>query len=102
MRRDRFGLVYLLANTETNERLRSGRFVNEPDLAVPSVVQLVGRGQLARTRGVGYVRDPLRGASRPAANSPARGVHRASAPQRLSAQGRGERHNFPVITRAES
>ena len=38
--RDRFGLVYLLANTETNERLTVRTFVNEPEPAVPSVVKL--------------------------------------------------------------
>ena len=32
---DRFGLVYLLANTETNERLIVRTFLNEPDLTVP-------------------------------------------------------------------
>ncbi len=37
---DRFGLVYLLANTETNERLTVRVFLNEPELTVPSVVPL--------------------------------------------------------------
>ena len=37
---DRFGLVYLLANTITNERLTVRVFVNEPDLTVPSMVPL--------------------------------------------------------------
>src|SRR6266487_2635067 len=37
---DRFGLVYLLANTETNERLTVRVFLNEPDLTVASVVSL--------------------------------------------------------------
>src|SRR5580704_17168664 len=32
---DRFGLVYLLASTTTNERLTVRVFLNEPDLAVP-------------------------------------------------------------------
>src|SRR5438874_1178483 len=35
---DRFGLVYLLANTETNERITLRTFLNEPDLSVPSAV----------------------------------------------------------------
>ena len=38
--RDRFGLVYLLANTITNERLTVRCFLNEPDLTVPSMVPL--------------------------------------------------------------
>jgi len=33
---DRFGLVYLLANTTTNERLTVRVFLNEPDLTVVS------------------------------------------------------------------
>jgi len=37
---DRFGLVYLLASTATNERLTVRLFVNEPDLQVPSVEPL--------------------------------------------------------------
>ena len=38
--RDRFGLVYLLANTETNERITIRTFVNDPDPVVPSVTDL--------------------------------------------------------------
>ena len=38
--RDRFGLVYLLANTITSERLTVRCFLNEPDLTVPSMVPL--------------------------------------------------------------
>src|SRR5262245_37124640 len=37
---DRFGLVYLLANTETNERLTVRVFLTEPDLAVASICAL--------------------------------------------------------------
>ena len=37
---DRFGLVYLLACTETNERLTVRVYLNEPELKVPSLVQL--------------------------------------------------------------
>src|SRR4029434_4709840 len=36
--KDRFGLVYLLASTTTNERLTIRVFLNEPDLTVPSMV----------------------------------------------------------------
>ncbi len=38
--KDRFGLVYLLANTESNERLTVRSFVNDPQPTVPSVVKL--------------------------------------------------------------
>jgi len=37
---DRFGLVYLLANSVTAERLSLRTFLNEPDLEVPSAVPL--------------------------------------------------------------
>src|SRR3569832_2020766 len=33
---DRFGMVYLLTNTKTNERVTLRVFLNEPDLSVPS------------------------------------------------------------------
>src|SRR3954452_24973018 len=37
---DRFGLVYLLAGTETNERITVRTYLNEPELTVPSAVPL--------------------------------------------------------------
>ena len=37
---DRFGLVYLLASTVTNERITVRVFLNEPDLNVPSLVPM--------------------------------------------------------------
>jgi NADH-quinone oxidoreductase subunit C len=37
---DRFGLVYLLANTATNERINVRVFLNEPELIVPTAVPL--------------------------------------------------------------
>src|SRR4051812_44672517 len=37
---DRFGLVYLLTNTATNEQLIVRTFLNEPELVVPSVTSL--------------------------------------------------------------
>src|SRR5882757_9105364 len=37
---DRFGLVYLLASTATNERVTLRVFLNEPDITVPSAVPL--------------------------------------------------------------
>ena len=38
--KDRFGLVYLLASTETNERITIRVFLNEPELTIPSAVSL--------------------------------------------------------------
>src|SRR5262249_6577813 len=37
---DRFGVVYMLANTATGERLIVKTLVNEPDLSLPSAVPL--------------------------------------------------------------
>src|SRR6266849_4003487 len=38
--RDRFGVVYALLNTRTEERLYVKTFLNEPDLTVPSCFSL--------------------------------------------------------------
>ena len=99
---DRFGLVYLLTNTVTNEHLVVRTFVNEPDPTVPSVVSLwQGADWMERE-----VWDMF-------------GIHfeghpdhrRILLPEEFNAfplrkdyplQGRGERHNFPVITRDEA
>jgi len=100
--RDRFGLVYLLANAETNERLTLRTFVNDPQPAVPSVVPLwEGANWLEREVwdlfGIRFTGHP--------------DLRRIVLPEQFSAhplrkdyplQGRGERHNFPVITRARS
>jgi len=99
--KDRFGLVYLLANTETNERMTVRCFVNDPVPTVPSVVGLwEGANWLEREvwdmfgiRFDGHT-----------------DLRRILLPEEFAAhplrkdyplQGRGERHNFPVITRAE-
>jgi NADH-quinone oxidoreductase subunit C len=99
--KDRFGLVYLLANVETNERMTVRCFVNDPDPTVPSVVPLwAGANWLEREVwdmfGIGFAGHP--------------DLRRILLPEEFAArplrkdyplQGRGERHNFPVITRAE-
>jgi len=99
--KDRFGLVYLLADTNTNERLMVRCFVNDPEPAVPSVVDLwKGADWLEREVwdlfGIRFEGHPdLRRIVLPEAF--------AAHPLRKDYpyQGRGERHNFPVITRAE-
>ena len=99
--KDRFGLVYLLANTRTNERLTVRAFVNEPAPTVPSVVDLwEGANWLEREVwdlfGIRFAGHP--------------DLRRIVLPEQFAAhplrkdyplQGRGERHNFPVITRAD-
>lgn len=99
---DRFGLVYLLANTVNSERLTVRVMLNEPDLTVPSMFELwEGADWMERE-----VWDMF-------------GIHfeghpdhrRILMPQEFTAfplrkdyplQGRGERHNFPVIRRAQA
>lgn len=99
--KDRFGLVYLLANTETNDRVTVRCFVNDPEPVVPSVVGLwAGANWLEREV---WDMFGIRFAGHP-------DLRRILLPEEFTAhplrrdyplQGRGERHNFPRITRAE-
>jgi NADH-quinone oxidoreductase subunit C len=100
--KDRFGLVYLLANTITNERLTVRVYLNEPDLTVPSMVPLwAGANWLEREVwdmfGIRFDGHPDH--------------RRILMPEEFTAhplrkdyplQGRGERHNFQRIARAEA
>jgi NADH-quinone oxidoreductase subunit C len=98
---DRFGLVYLLAATETNERITLRTAVNDPDPSVPSAVPLwEGANWLEREVwdmfGIRFDGHP--------------DLRRILLPEEFTAfplrkdyplQGRGERHNFPVLHRAD-
>jgi len=98
----RYGLVYLLANTATNQRLTIRVFVDDPDPTVRSVVSLwEGANWLEREVwdlfGIRFAGHP--------------DLRRLVMPEEFTAhplrkdyplQGRGERHNFPVITRDHS
>jgi NADH-quinone oxidoreductase subunit C len=99
---DRFGVVYCLLNTASGERLIAKTFVNPPDAELPSVYSL-WRGADWMERevfdmfGITFTGHP--------------DLRRILMPDEFTAfplrkdyprQGRGERHNFPVITRAES
>jgi NADH-quinone oxidoreductase subunit C len=100
--KDRFGMVYLLANTATNERICLRCFLNDPEPTVPSVVSLwEGANWLEREVwdlfGIRFSGHP--------------DLRRIVLPEEFTAhplrkdyplQGRGERHNFPITTRAES
>ena len=100
--RDRFGLVYLLANTITNERLTARCYLNEPDLTVPSMVSLWGGANWLEREvydmfGIIFEGHP--------------DLRRILMPEEFAAyplrkdyplQGRGERHNFPVLKRNQA
>jgi NADH-quinone oxidoreductase subunit C len=99
---DRFGLVYLLANTISNERLTVRVLLNEPDLKVDSMCALWnGANWLEREVydmfGIEFVGHP--------------DLRRILMPEEFTSfplrkdypmQGRGERHNFPVLTRNQA
>lgn len=99
---DRFGLVYLLTNTESNEGITLRVFLNEPELQVPSAVTWwAGANWLEREVwdmfGIHFDGHP--------------DLRRILLPEEFTAhplrkdyplQGRGERHNFPVLTRGKS
>lgn len=100
--KERFGVVYCLLNTASGLRLVVKTFVNEPDLVVPSVFSLwKGANWLEREMfdmyGVVFEGHP--------------DLRRLLMPEEFTTyplrkdyplRGKGERHNFPVITRAES
>jgi NADH-quinone oxidoreductase subunit C len=100
--RDRFGVIYLLANTSTGLRLVVKTHVNQPELVLPSVYSLwKGADWMEREvfdmYGIVFEGHP--------------DLRRILMPEEFTAfplrkdypmRGRGERHNFPVITRAES
>ncbi|MDZ4780513.1 MAG: NADH-quinone oxidoreductase subunit C [Planctomycetia bacterium] len=100
--KDRFGLVYLLASTETNERITLRVYLNEPELNVPSVVPLwEGANWMEREVfdmfGIVFDGHP--------------DLRRILMPDEFTAyplrkdyplQGRGERHNFPVLRRNQA
>ncbi len=99
---DRFGVVYMLLNVATGERLIVRTAVNLPDPALPSVYSL-WRGADWMERevfdmfGIVFEGHP--------------DLRRILMPEEFAAfplrkdyplKGRGERHNFPVITRSGS
>jgi NADH-quinone oxidoreductase subunit C len=100
--RDRFGLIYGLLDTTSGARLFVRTLLNEPDLTLPSVYPLwKGADWLEREvfdmYGIVFDGHP--------------DLRRILLPEEFTSfplrkdyplRGRGERHNFPVITRAES
>ena len=100
--KDRYGIWYCLLNTATGERVIVKTFVNDPDPKLPSVYALwKGSDWMEREvydmYGVEFTNHP--------------DLRRILMPDEFTAfplrkdypmRGRGERHNFKPITRAES
>lgn len=98
----RFGLVYLLAQVETAQRLTLRVYLDEPELTVASAVPFwAGANWMEREVfdmfGIRFEGHP--------------DLRRILMPEEFTAyplrkdyplQGRGERHNFPVIRREEA
>lgn len=98
----RYGLVYLLVSTATNGRLTVRVFVDDPDPTVKSAVPLWAAANWLEREvwdlfGIRFEGHP--------------DLRRLVMPQEFTAhplrkdyplQGRGERHNFPIITRDHS
>ncbi|MBY0586688.1 NADH-quinone oxidoreductase subunit C [bacterium] len=100
--RDRFGIVYGLLSIDTGKRLIVKTFVNEPDLVLPTVTDLWKSADWMEREvydmfGIVFTGHPnLKRLLLP--------TEFTSFPLRKDypVKGRGERHNFPIITRAES
>ncbi len=99
---DRFGVVYVLLNTSTGERTIVKTFVNDPDPTLPSMYPLWKSADWTEREvydmfGIKFEGHP--------------DLRRILMPDEFTTfplrkdyplKGRGERHNFPVITRSES
>lgn len=100
--KDRFGVVYCLLNVDSGERIVVKTYLNEPELSLPSVYALWKSADWLEREvfdmfGIVFEGHP--------------DLRRILMPEEFAAfplrkdyplRGRGERHNFPVITRAES
>ncbi|MGL4512331.1 MAG: NADH-quinone oxidoreductase subunit C [Lacipirellulaceae bacterium] len=99
---DRFGVVYVLTNTGSGARLVVKTFVNLPNPSLPSVIGLWGAADWLEREvfdlfGIRFEGHPdLRRLLMPDGfiDHPLR--------KDYPLKGLGERHNFPVVTRAES
>lgn len=99
---DRFGVVYVLVNTHSGERLVLKTFVNDPNPSLPSMYSLWKSADWLEREvydmfGITFVGHP--------------DLRRILMPDEFTAfplrkdyplKGRGERHNFPIVTRADS
>ena len=99
--KDRYGVLYVLVNTATGLRMVVKTFVNDPNPELPSVYPLWKGGDWMEREvydmyGINFNGHP--------------DLRRILMPEEFAAfplrkdypmRGRGERHNFPVLTRAE-
>jgi NADH-quinone oxidoreductase subunit C len=99
---DRFGLIYVVVNTTTGQRLIVKTHLNPPELEVPTAYPLWKAADWLEREvydmfGITFAGHP--------------DLRRILMPEEFTAfplrkdyplKGRGERHNFPVLTRAES
>jgi NADH-quinone oxidoreductase subunit C len=99
---DRFGVVYVLVNTATGERVMVKTHVNPPDPELPSAYALWKSADWLEREVYDMFGIVFRGHP---------DLRRILMPEEFTAfplrkdyplKGRGERHNFPVLTRAES
>jgi NADH-quinone oxidoreductase subunit C len=99
---DRFGVVYVLLNTKTGERLVVKTFVNDPDPTLPSMYSLWKSADWLEREVYDMFGITFAGHPDP---------RRILMPDEFTAfplrkdyplKGRGERHNFPIVTRADS
>jgi NADH-quinone oxidoreductase subunit C len=99
--RDRFRVIYSLASTENNERVYVRVPLNDPELSLPSVVSL-WQGANWMEREV-YDMFGIRFDGHPDLRRILLPDEFMAFPLRkdYSLRGRGERHNFPVLTRSE-
>ncbi len=99
---DRFEVVYCLLNVDSGLRLIAKIYLNEPDLTIPSATSVwFGADWLEREV---YDMYGIIFAGHPNFKRLLLPDEFQSFPLRKDypVKGRGERHNFPVITRAES
>lgn len=99
---DRYGVIYVVVNTKTRERLVVKTFVNDPAPTLPSMYRHWKTADWTEREvydlfGIHFTGHP--------------NLQRILCPPEFEShalrkdyplKGRGERHNFPVITRAES
>lgn len=99
---DRFGVVYCVLSTETGERLVVKTHVNDPNPTLPTATNL-WRGADWMEREV-FDMFGITFAGHPDLRRILMPEEFTSYPLRKDypLKGRGERHNFPVITRSES